>query len=312
MRRGLLGTLLAVVLFGLTGIAIGQQLFEVENCVLVPEHNKALCDVVEVSTTTTVPETTTTTEATTTTTAPTTTTSTTMPPNEPDQCVIDQIAREPFKQSGNGIKTYFNIELSQINPTGPGTPLWNAPYLVDLDNGFGWISGDRAGYKGAYMFLVHLETKVVYARVEFHRAPGASGDAYFKVNDRYMDEIQTTRLGYDGTCADPVSQGQIPPPSQGYEANNDPEVRPLVPIFVDGVKVEDRSYTDTEKLSGEFIFDDGGLFTEPFTVVNGFGTHPHTVYERQVVLVKIPVDGEFFVAGVVYYDILNPAASFQE
>jgi hypothetical protein len=233
-----------------------------------------------------------------------------------DSAILKQILADATDRNGNA-KNKFDIILT-LNKTDsePGIPLWVAPYKTDLGNGYGWISGDRKGYAGAYMFLVHLESGKVLARVLFHRVESDTESAYFKVNDSKMDEIQTTSLGYDGTCADgstkdPLTQAQTPLPQQKYVVDNEPEVRPLVPIFVDGREVEDRSYTNTESPDTEFFrFSDGGLTTKPFTDFNGVGGASHTVYQRQKVIARVNIDGGFFTVGVVYYDILDPSASF--
>lgn len=79
LLRRLAGVFVLFLAFAAGAITLGPVLAqvvdgpEVTNCVEVPEHGKALCDLVETTTTTTAP-TTTTTEATTTTTQPTTTT----------------------------------------------------------------------------------------------------------------------------------------------------------------------------------------------------------------------------------------------
>ncbi|HEY5891194.1 MAG TPA: hypothetical protein VIW94_10905, partial [Acidimicrobiia bacterium] len=157
------------------------------------------------------------------------------PPTTPvsgaGQCIIDQIAREPFKGTGDA-KTKFDIIINDIDTA---TNLWTAPYKVDLGNGYGWISGDRSGYAGAYMFLVNRGTGQVVARVLFHQIDGAA--SYLPVNDSFMDEIQTTGIGYDGTCADgsssdPDSQAQVPGIKESYEIANTAEVRPKIPMLV--------------------------------------------------------------------------------
>lgn len=274
------------------------------------------------TTTTTLPPTTTTTQpSTTTTTEPPITTTTTIP-FEPDQCVVDQIAREPFKQSGNEIKSAFDIIINNLDePVQADRNLWTAPYIVDLntkiDNfpaNWGWISGDRAGYSKAYMFLVNRDTAEVVARVSFRNIPESAG--YLQVNDKFMDEIMETGIGWDGTCADgspddPNSQAQAPAVNTEYVIDDPTEVRPLIPMFVDGVQVEDRSYTNTETPpTSKFRFVDLGLVTEPYIEVNGVGGEPHIVYSSQRVGGIVNVGGEWSLAVVVYYDWLVPNGSF--
>jgi len=236
------------------------------------------------------------------------------PPTTPvsgvGQCIIDQIAREPFKSTGDA-KTKFNIIINDIDTA---TNLWTAPYKVDLGNGWGWISGDRAGYAGAYMFLVNRGTGQVVARVFFRQVDGAA--SYLQVNDAFMDEIQTTGIGYDGTCADgsssdPKSQAQVPSIKESYEIANTAEVRPKIPMLVNGTVVEDRSYTNTVTPGTDFFrFTDLGKVTSPFTDYNGVGGTPHTVYSRYRVGGLVDKGDGFKLAVVVYYDWLVPYGSF--
>ena len=278
------------------------------------------------TTTTTTPATTTTTRQrdttttrpprdTTTTTLPTTTTTlppgttTTLPPGSADACVLDQIIRDQTKRNGTP-KIRFNIITTARVGNEPATG-WKAPYTTNLDNGYGWISGDRAGYQGAYMFLVNLDTGELYARVGFRRVEEAA--SYGKVNDAYMDEIQTTQLSYRGECVfgEEWSQEQQPRLDQEYNAPTTGDERPVILIRVNGVVVEDRSYAGTTPFGDveNFQFNDGGHITEPFKTYNGFGTDPHLVYERQTVIANFDQGDGMLPFAVVYYDILNPAAS---
>lgn len=261
-----------------------------------------------------------TTVATTTTAPPTTTTAADGGGGGPissggaDLCVLNQIAADTTKSSGNGIKTRFDIMVNLQGDILAGTNLWTAPYKTDLGNGWGWISGDRAGYRGAYMFLTNLETGQVVARVLFRNLNESA--SYIQINDKFMSEIQATGLGYDGTCADgsasdPATQDQVPAITEDYEVDNGPEVRPLIPILVNGVEVEDRSYTNTVTPGIDlFRFTDLGRITDPFTTYNGVGGTPHTVYERQIVGGRVDLGDGFELAVVVYYDILDPSATF--
>jgi hypothetical protein len=234
---------------------------------------------------------------------------TTIPVNGSGQCILDQIAREPFKNTGDA-KTKFDIIVNDIDTS---INLWTAPYKVDLGNGWGWISGDRSGYKGGYMFLVNRGTGQVVARVLFHQVEGA---AYIQINDAFMDEIQTTGIGYDGTCADgsssdPRSQAQTPNLKEKYDVDSTVEVRPKIPMLVNGVLVEDRSYTNTVTPSIDFFrFTDLGKTTKPFTDYNGVGGTPHTVYQRQRVGGLVDKGDGFKLAVVVYYDWLVPYGTF--
>ncbi len=236
------------------------------------------------------------------------------PPTTPvvgsGNCILDQIAREPFKGATGDPKTKFNIIINDLDA---GINLWTAPYKVDLGNGWGWISGDRAGYKGGYMFLVNRGTGQVVARVLFHQVDGA---AYLQVNDSFMDEIHTTGIGYDGTCADgsssdPNAQAQVPEIKESYNIDDTTEVRPKIPMLVNGTLVEDRSYTNTVTPGIDiFRFTDLGKITTPFTDYNGVGGTPHTVYQRQRVGGLVARGDGFNLAVVVYYDWLVPYGTF--
>jgi len=230
------------------------------------------------------------------------------PPFVPDECVVAQIAREPSKITGKP-KTAFDIILTSLNPNGP---LWTAPYKVSLDNDYGWISGDRAGYTKAYMFLVDRLTGRVGLRVSFWTVKDSAGNYFTKINDQYMDEIQITKLGYDGTCGDPADQGQQP----GYEPGglpvaNPPDVRPIIRIRekASGLLLDDRSYTNTVTPGASVVrFADAGYTDRPFPANNGYDNAPHTVYERQRVFALLPRGpAKSWVEGVgVDYDVLDP------
>lgn len=221
-------------------------------------------------------------------------------PFDPDPCVLAQIEREPFNARGRP-KDDFTILLMNKDT---GEQWWHAPYKVALPGGFGWVSGDKAGYKSAYMFAVDREDGRVTHRVWFFTIPGA---AYAKLNDEEMYEIQTTQLGFDGKCADPISQDQAPTPTAGYEPYDGPDQRPIIKLMLGTELVDDRSYTNTTILTpGAIKFQDGGLIEEPFEMANGFGDF-HTVYQRQIVTAHSVVDGNAAAIGV-YYDALDPAA----
>jgi hypothetical protein len=85
-----------------------------------------------------------------------------------------------------------------LNDLATGTRLWDAPYKVNTGGNTGWISGERSGYRAAYMFLVDQNTAKVLARVFFVRASRDAG--YVQVNDRYMAEGQNTGIHFDGSC----------------------------------------------------------------------------------------------------------------
>lgn len=228
------------------------------------------------------------------------------PPFEPDACVLAQIAREPFK-AGGGAKKAFDIIVSALNPNGP---LWTAPYKPDLGNGYGWISGDRAGYTAAYMFLVERATGRVAMRTSFWTVKDSAGSYFTKLNDQYMDEIQTTKIGFDGTCGDPPDQGQQP----GYDpaapgVTNPTDVRPVIRIRdkATGTLLEDRSYTNTVTPGPAVVrFSDAGYTKVPYQSNNGYGNAPHTVYERQQVFALMPRGGTWVQGVGVDYEILDP------
>jgi hypothetical protein len=171
------------------------------------------------------------------------------------QCIVDQIEQEPFRRNGR-VKKAFTIILNDL---ATGTGLWTAPYKVDTGGNTGWISGERTGYRAAYMFLVDQNTAEVLARVFFVRASKDAG--YVQVNDKYMAEGQNTGIHFDGSC-DYVSQAGSPFASEDYAADNGPDVRPVILFEYQDEIVEDRSYTNT---TGEAIeqgllrFRDGGF-----------------------------------------------------
>lgn len=219
------------------------------------------------------------------------------PPWTPDPMVIAQIAREPFKANGTP-KQAFDIITSNVDT---GKQWMTLPYTVKLgETGFGWISGDKHGYQGAYFFLVQLATGRVAVRGYVTTVEGA---AYSKVNDRYMDEIQTTKIGFDGKAGNPPEQGQGPGAQEDYEPNDDPPSPPVVFINYQGAVIETRPYTMIP-LGPGLKFRDGGLNSTPFEANNGYNNAPHTVYQRQTVLLDVETNGVYNPAIVIYYDSL--------
>lgn len=242
----------------------------------------------------------------------------------PDPAIQAQIAREPFKAGGKP-KEAFDIILSMITPN---APLWTASYKVKLTdgngipNGHGWTSGDRAGYTKAYMHLDHLAGGFAHGRVSFWVITDDNGDYISKVNDRYMDEIQTTNIGYDGKIAKPPfnTQGQAPPydPEAGV-VDDGPDVRPII-LFADpmGRVIENRSYTATAVDSSKVRFSDAGFYDwvaetgSPRIDNNGFGNAPHPIFYEQQVRARFKMGSRWQrVVGIEYvsfrpdYPILN-------
>lgn len=179
-------------------------------------------------------------------------------------------------------------------------------FKVNTGSNTGWISGERTGYRAAYMFLVDQNTAEVLARVFFVRVSGAG---YVQVNDKYMAEGQNTGIHFDGSC-DYLSQAGSPFAAEEYKADNGPDERPIILFEYQGEIVEDRSYTNT---TGEAIeqgllrFRDGGFIAEPFMTEDGFG-NLSPVYQRQTVVAGYDAkrDRNFLPAVVVYYDVLSP------
>lgn len=230
-----------------------------------------------------------------------------------NQCILDQIVRDRTISTG-APKRDFDIIMNDLDSA---SLLWEAPYITHLgqrgDLHHGWVSGDRRGYSGAYMFLVEWTESAngtpnwarVLGRVTFAKASNEA--AYIQINDRYMDEIQTTGIKFNGQCGG-TSQAEQPDFAGGYDASNDPEVRPVI-HYVDpsGEQLEDRSYTNTVS-HPNLRFSEHERISQPFTQADGVGG-THTVYERVTVLARYDVDGDgkdFLPAVAVYYDSLQP------
>lgn len=237
-------TLIVLALLAISAVAIAQQEVgpeSVENCVYIVEHDKVLCDLVDVTTTTT-EATTTTTVDTTTTTEPTTTTTApptglVIPPTQP-------YGGGPYKDGGG-------YDIMAINAD-TGTVWWVAPYWGDnglpYTDGATWLDGDREGYRCGYGFITDASGWDIHGRFAFVRPPD---QAYGKVNDKYMDEAEryldgtpTTFEGNeipDEDCTDVLSDID-------YEGACRPvDERPRVAFFDGAGKVLDiRDYTNTD------------------------------------------------------------------
>lgn len=314
--------IVAALAFGITVAATTAPTENERLCALeafhpeIPVYDECIPPTTEPSTTTS------TTEASTTTFAPTTTTeppaTTTTVPFVADPMVLAQLAREPFKIDGSP-KPAFDIILTNIGAPGP-RDLWTAAYKTDLGTGYCWISGDRAGYQKAYMFLVDCEGDLygrVVGRVSFWTVTDNQGVYFGKVNDRYMDEIQTTKLGYDGTTGNPPDQGQAPGYVPFTTFDDSLEDRPII-LFRDdlGNVIEDRSYTNTSSPSTSvFRFGPDGPVIDwvaatgqPRIDNNGYGNAPHPIYYQQTVYARLlrPDLGNHFyrIIGVEYVSFL--------
>lgn len=216
----------------------------------------------------------------------------------------------------------FDIILSA-----DGVKLWEAPYLhaLPFTEGVGWVDGDRAGYRGAYMHL--MRDGEIVGRVTFHRVSGTG--SYVIVNDRYMVEGQGSFRAFDGGL-DWVSQEEVPRTSADYETYNGPDERPIVKYVENGQLLEDRSYTNTglDKFgeaygayeSGQLKFEEVERITKPFSAANDPSLDSTiacddlcTVYERVTVMAHFDrQDGEGFrPAVVVYYDSLHPDVTLE-
>ncbi|REK35578.1 MAG: hypothetical protein DWQ20_06025 [Actinobacteria bacterium] len=268
-----------------------------------------------------------TTTTTTSTLPPDTTTTTSPPPSNEIRgwCIDVQVNRGGFGRFDD--RPEFEIDLNSatfLDPGGGGrdAQMWVAPYAFDTDGDrHGWISGDRAGYSGAYMFLYAIDDGVavgdldgndakLVGRVTFQRAVG-----YGQTFDQYMAEIQETSLRFDGVCDTAARQSNWPNPiaTVPYVETTDPDFRPLI-CFTEvatGECVEDRSYTNTVPEDPGVTFGEFERITEPFmqagsTPADGSpGSEPHVVYERVTVLGYL--DG--VPVHAVYYDVLDPAYS---
>lgn len=304
--------ILGVAFTLLVGFAFAAEPIQTGIDDILNDH-EARITALEGSTTTTLPPTTTTT------TPPTTTTQ----PPQTEQCLVDQIVRDRTKNDGSP-KARFDIILNNLDL---GQAFWVAPYLVDTSSkgypqGYGWISGDRPGYKAAYMFLVDgtndPDNARIIGRVSFARVEGAS---YVQVNDKYMDEVQVTHLKFDGTCDPNATQAEMPYPvsSTVYEPSTDPDYRPLIFYVDNGQIVENRSYTNTTPPVGgvdpaRLRFSEVERITTPFTQPDGVGG-THTVFGRVTVLASFEVEqgsGIFLPVVAVYYDTLVPDVTMTE
>jgi hypothetical protein len=287
LRRFLPDAVLAILV--VSTVAIAQQSVppgNLENCVEVPEHDKVLCDRVDVTTTTeattTTAQPTTTTEATTTTTAPTTTTSTT---STTTSTHVPGLVIPPTQPYPGGLDANGGYTIIASNAA-TGTVWWSADYLgtnLPYQPGSKWIDGDRQGYACGYGFIVAADGSID-GRFAFVRPPN---QAYGKVNDRYMSEGQRYLGGsintaggqeiQDEDCTDVLSDIDY------TNACRPVDERPRVAFFdVDGEVLDIRDYTNTDATNVVFNL--------------------HSVSENRVTVIACE-DG--LVGMIVYYDSMG-------
>jgi hypothetical protein len=213
MKRHLAGYVLAFVMMGALGaLAVtGDQPPEDAHCVEVEELGVWVC-----GTTTTVPETSSTTTTTSTSTTTTTVAATTT--TVPDTLIIPET--QPYPETGikAGEGFFFIVSCtekfgddcqgvgkitSEIPYLGHGMPYLYSEAVEGNHDHAWWVAGDREGYRCAYSFMYDKHPNpfggdVTHDGHFIARAtvvkPG--GQAYGKINDRYMDE--GVRY-YDGT-----------------------------------------------------------------------------------------------------------------
>ena len=140
-----------------------------------------------------------------------------------------------------------SFEIMLID-TGKQEAMWIAPYAREITPGVGWVGGDRAGYRCAYMFLLKGGTPV--GRVTFIRVDGAA--TYTMVNDERMEEGARY---FDGTVApegSPNELKQCPESTVAYEPYDGPDQRPIITFAMrrSGVPLEIRDYTKTVAAPG--------------------------------------------------------------
>lgn len=299
----------------------------VENCVLVEEHNKALCDVVfpDPTTTTTVPETTTTTEPPTTTAPPTTTT--TEPPSS--ELVIPEtlpFADDVGFKEGESFKFMIgctdekdrnDVITFACQPDANGSQQFavfdyfahGMPYLYseaqpgNHDHAW-WVAGDREGYRCGYAFMYDKHPNP-FGHPEINREghfiarativrPLEAG--YGKLNDTYMAE--GVRY-YDGS---PANEGgsEISEDCQ-QAALDDFDYDAYVPTGPDDIRV------------GLFRADGEIGDVRDFTIVDvsvdadgdPMGWFEYVGLEDGRVTIVFILAQNLKVAEVFYYDVLN-------
>ena len=259
MRRFLPGAVLAILVGSTVVIAQSVEPANVENCVYVVEHDKVLCDLIDVTTTT---------QATTTTTAPTTTTTAGITTTSAPGLVIPPTQPYPARGSGIPYKDGGGYDIEAINAD-TATIWWVAKYwgkngLTMYPGQGGWIDGDRQGYACAYGFITDADDEIV-GRFAFVR-----GDVYGKVNDQYMSE--GTRY-LDGTLytgdGNEVKDEDCTDVGTGVDYSNacrPVDERPRVGFFdASGNVLDIRDYTNTS--ANNVIFNLHSVSEDRVTVI---------------------------------------------
>lgn len=210
-----------------------------------PRHaDKAACQ--EPTTTTTVDTTTTTSSTTTTTTQPPT--GLVIPPTQPYPARGSGI---PYQDGGG-----YDIIASNADT---GTVWWTAKYWGDNGlpyiDGATWVYGDRQGYVCGYGFITDANGEDfagdnIVGRFAFVRP---EGQAYGKVNDKYMSEAERyldgTPTPYYGTNAKEIPEEDctdVRSPIDYSNACRPVDERPRVGFFDgDGNVLDIRDYSNT-------------------------------------------------------------------
>ena len=315
------GLATAILLVG--GVAVAQQLLEVENCVYVPEHDKALCDIADAgTTTTTVPDTTTTT------TAPATTTTTTAPPAG----TLTIPATQPYPgglPAGEGFRAMIgctddfdrndvlifdcdqnadgNLQHAEIDYFGHGMPYLYPDGILGGHNHMWWVPGDREGYGCFYAFAYDEHPNPFGSLAEprpaelTHRAtivrPENAG--YGKINDKYMDEAVRY---YDGTPFTGTTN-EIPDEDCRAEALDDFDYENYEPHGPDNIRVG----LFVERTTGWEIGDIRD-FTDIPVAYNADGAMGHfefVSFENGRVTIVFVLAQNQKVSHVFYYDTLT-------
>lgn len=196
------------------------------------------------------------------------------PPSSTTSSIISPLPRPNF----------FNIMLGGNTGTGR---LWTATYIRVLPSGAGWLDGDRAGYRCAYMFLAHQGQ--IVGRVTFSRIDGVD---YAVVNDKHMAEGERY---YDGSLAEPEAPkelGECPRPAETYEPSTGPEERATIVYWVDGVPVETRNYKVTEVRPG-VTFQQIAKTSTRITVVGYLDGLPAMVVYYDVLAANAAITSDF-------------------
>jgi hypothetical protein len=178
----------------------------------------------------------------------------------------------------------FRIKLRPYGLEHHELPPVEVPYTRDLGNGYGWVDGDRRGYRDAWTFLQHLDSGLLVGRAYFqsvHDYEEKPPEQYGEIMDEGMLEGGKGGRNWDGTMIpEGVSQSQSDtgikseyehPETPFTEQTFKPRVR-YWDVELDEM-IEERNYNALPNPTG-FIIEGRSKTPDRVTILFHFGGYP--------------------------------------